>query len=46
MKIIQIMPVKNGDFTNVFGLSADNKVYTYSYTKGSWRQFKQVAKKA
>lgn len=44
MKIIQIMPVKNGDFTNVFGLSEDNKVYTYSYKTGSWKQFKATEK--
>lgn len=45
MKIIQIMPVKNGDYTNVFGLSEDNKVFTYSYKTGNWKQFKQTTTK-
>lgn len=45
MKIIQIMPVKNGEYTNVFGLSDDNKVFTYSYKTGNWKQFKQTTDK-
>lgn len=44
MKIIQIIPVLNGDFTNVWGLSEDNKVYTYSYKTGNWKQFKSTTK--
>ena len=46
MKIIQITPVKNGEFTNFFGLTEDNKVYTYSWKTGNWKQFKEAKKKA
>lgn len=45
MKIIQIMPVENKGYTNVFGLSEDNKVFTYSYKTGSWKQFKETTPK-
>lgn len=45
MKIIQIIPVLNGSFTNVWGLGEDNKVYTYSYKTGNWKQFVEATKK-
>lgn len=45
MKIIQIVTIKNGEFTNIFGLSEDNKVHTYSWKTGSWKQFKQATEK-
>lgn len=45
MKIVQIIPVVgDNNFTNVWGLSDDNKVYTYSYKTGSWKLFKQTKK--
>lgn len=45
MKIVQITPVKNGDFTNFFGLGEDGKVYSYSFVRGSWKLFKKTTDK-
>lgn len=45
MKIVQITPVKIGEFTTFFGLAEDNKVYSYSYVNASWKPYKKVAQK-
>lgn len=42
MKIIQISVIKSGDFTNIYGLGDNGKLYVYLYKGGAWREWKQT----